>query len=95
MANIIRPPLALGEAFSRVRGCICRVSCFRWELIKKVGSIDGHMTDSARACRSGSSGQTPLFPAELSRGIARRRLGLYPFVREVLDLLQILGLPGP
>jgi putative hydrolase of the HAD superfamily len=30
----------------------------------------------------------PLFLAEMSRGISRRRLGLYPHVREVLDVLR-------
>src|SRR5262249_62001487 len=30
----------------------------------------------------------PLFLAELSRGVSRRRLGLYPYVREVLDVLR-------
>jgi len=50
--------------------------------------IDGHMTDFARARPAGKLGQMPLFLAEMSRGIARRRLGLYPFVREVLDVLR-------
>ena len=30
----------------------------------------------------------PLFLAEMSRGISRHRLGLYPHVREVLDVLR-------
>ena len=30
----------------------------------------------------------PLFLTEMSRGISRRRLGLYPYVREVLDELR-------
>ena len=30
----------------------------------------------------------PLFLAEMSRGISRRRLGLYPYVCEVLDVLR-------
>jgi putative hydrolase of the HAD superfamily len=32
--------------------------------------------------------QLPLFLAEMSRGISRRRLRLYPYVREVLDILR-------
>src|SRR6266700_3997380 len=50
--------------------------------------IDGHMTDFTRALPAGKRRQMPLFLAEMSRGIARRRLGLYPFVREVLDVLR-------
>jgi putative hydrolase of the HAD superfamily len=50
--------------------------------------IDGHMTDFTRALPAGKLRQMPLFLAELSRGIARRRLALYPFVREVLDVLR-------
>jgi hypothetical protein len=30
----------------------------------------------------------PLFLAEMSRGISRHRLGLYPHVREVLNVLR-------
>ena len=30
----------------------------------------------------------PLFLAEMSRGISRRRLRLYPHVRDVLDILR-------
>jgi putative hydrolase of the HAD superfamily len=50
--------------------------------------IDRHMTDFTRALPAGKLGQLPLFLAEMSRGIARRRLRLYPFVREVLDVLR-------
>jgi putative hydrolase of the HAD superfamily len=50
--------------------------------------IDGHMTDFTRALPAGKLGQMPLLLAEMARGIARRRLGLYPFVREVLDVLR-------
>jgi len=50
--------------------------------------IDGHMTDFTRALPAGKLRQLPLFLAEMSRGIARRRLGLYPFVCEVLDVLR-------
>jgi putative hydrolase of the HAD superfamily len=50
--------------------------------------IDGHMTDFTRALPAGKLRQMPLFLAEMSRGIARQRLSLYPFVREVLDVLR-------
>jgi putative hydrolase of the HAD superfamily len=50
--------------------------------------IDGHMTDFTRALPAGKLRQMPLFLAEMSRGIARRRLSLYPFVCEVLDVLR-------
>ena len=50
--------------------------------------IDGHMTDFTRALPAGKLRQMPLFLAEMARGIARRRLSLYPFVREVLDVLR-------
>ena len=50
--------------------------------------IDGHMTDFTRSLPAGRLATMPLFLAEMSRGIARRRLGLYPCVREVLDVLR-------
>ena len=50
--------------------------------------VDGHMTDFARSLPAGKLATMPQFLAEMSRGIARRRLGLYPFVREVLDVLR-------
>ncbi len=50
--------------------------------------IDAHMTDFTRALPAGKLEQMPLFLAEMSRGIARHRLGLYPYVREVLDVLH-------
>ena len=50
--------------------------------------IDGHMTDFTRARPAGKLRQMPLFLAEMARGIARRRLDLYPSVREVLDVLR-------
>ena len=52
------------------------------------GIIDGHMTDFTRALPAGKLRQMPLFLAEMARGIARQRLGMYPFVREVLDVLR-------
>jgi putative hydrolase of the HAD superfamily len=50
--------------------------------------IDGHMTDFTRALPVGKLRQMPLFLAEMARGTARRRLGLYPSVREVLEVLR-------
>ena len=50
--------------------------------------IDEHMTDFTRTLPAEKLEQMPLFLTELSRGIARRRLRLYPHVREVLDILR-------
>jgi putative hydrolase of the HAD superfamily len=50
--------------------------------------IDAHGTDFTRALPDGKRQQMPLFLTEMSRGISRRRLGLYPYVREVLDILR-------
>jgi putative hydrolase of the HAD superfamily len=50
--------------------------------------VEGHMTDFTRALPAGKLEQVPVFLAEMSRGISRRRLGLYPYVREVLDVLR-------
>ncbi|HEY5986707.1 MAG TPA: HAD family hydrolase [Streptosporangiaceae bacterium] len=50
--------------------------------------IEGHRTDFTRALPAGKLQQMPLFLVEMCRGIARRRLGLYPHVREVLDVLR-------
>ena len=50
--------------------------------------VDDHGTDFTRALPAGKLQHTPLFLAEMSRGISRRRLGLYPYVREVLDILR-------
>jgi putative hydrolase of the HAD superfamily len=50
--------------------------------------IDGYMTDFTRALPAGKLRQMPLFLAEMARGIARQRLGMYPSVREVLDVLR-------
>ena len=49
--------------------------------------IKDHQTDFTRALPAGKLQQMPLFLAEMSRGISRRRLTLYPCVREVLDVL--------
>jgi putative hydrolase of the HAD superfamily len=50
--------------------------------------IADHGTDFSRALPAGKLRQMPLFLAEMSRGISRRRLGLYPYAREVLDVLR-------
>ena len=50
--------------------------------------IEEHLTDFTRTLPAGKLEQMPLFLTEMSRGIARRRLGLYPHVREVLDVLR-------
>jgi putative hydrolase of the HAD superfamily len=50
--------------------------------------VDGNATDFTRTLPAGKLAQLPLFLAEMSRGISRRRLGLYPHVREVLDILR-------
>src|SRR5262249_56156060 len=44
--------------------------------------------DFTRALPDGKRQQMALFLAEMSRGISRRRLGLYPYVCEVLDVLR-------
>jgi putative hydrolase of the HAD superfamily len=49
--------------------------------------IKDRETDFTRALPAGKLQQMPLFLAEMSRGISRRRLTLYPYVREVLDVL--------
>jgi putative hydrolase of the HAD superfamily len=50
--------------------------------------IDDHATDFTRALPAGKLQQLPLFLAEMTRGVSRRRLTLYPHVREVLDVLR-------
>jgi putative hydrolase of the HAD superfamily len=50
--------------------------------------IEGNATDFTRALPAGKLEQMPLFLAEMSSGISRRRLRLYPHVREVLDVLR-------
>jgi putative hydrolase of the HAD superfamily len=50
--------------------------------------IEGHLTDFTRTLPVEKLEQMPLFLAEMSRGISRRRLSLYPHVREVLDVLR-------
>ncbi len=50
--------------------------------------VDEHATAFTRALPAGKRAQIPLFLAEMYRGISRRRLRLYPFVRDVLDVLR-------
>jgi putative hydrolase of the HAD superfamily len=50
--------------------------------------IDRNATAFTRTLPAAKLEQLPLFLAELSRGISRKRLGLYPHVREVLDVLR-------
>ena len=50
--------------------------------------IDVHGTDFTRALPAGKLQQMPLFLAEMCRGVSRRRLGLYPYVCEMLDVLR-------
>jgi putative hydrolase of the HAD superfamily len=50
--------------------------------------LDENATAYTRALPAEKRAQLPLFLAEMSRGISRRRLRLYPHVREVLDVLR-------
>ena len=50
--------------------------------------IEAHQTEFTRGLPAEKLEQMPLFLAEMYRGIARRRLRLYPHVREVLDVLR-------
>jgi putative hydrolase of the HAD superfamily len=50
--------------------------------------IDGHLTDFTRNLPVEKRAQMPLFLAEMSRGISRRRLSLYPHVHDVLNVLR-------
>jgi putative hydrolase of the HAD superfamily len=49
--------------------------------------VEDHATDFTRALPAGKLQQMPLFLAEMTRGISRRRLSPDPHVREVLDVL--------
>ncbi len=51
--------------------------------------IDNHETEFTRDLPAAKREQLPLFLAELFRGISRRRLRLYPHVRDVLDALRV------
>jgi putative hydrolase of the HAD superfamily len=50
--------------------------------------VEDHTTDFTRAMPAGKLEQLPTFLAEMTRGISRRRLRLYPYVREMLDILR-------
>jgi putative hydrolase of the HAD superfamily len=50
--------------------------------------VNDHMSDYTRALPADKLAQMPLFLAEMYRGISRRKLQLYPHVREVLDVLR-------
>jgi putative hydrolase of the HAD superfamily len=50
--------------------------------------IEENATDFTRALPAQKLAQLPLMLAELARGVSRRRLALYPHVREVLDVLR-------
>ena len=50
--------------------------------------VEDHGTDFTRALPAAKLQQMPLFLTEMCRGVSRRRLGLYPHVREVLDVLR-------
>jgi putative hydrolase of the HAD superfamily len=52
------------------------------------GIIEAHQTDFTLALPAEKLAQMPLFLAELTRGVARRRLRLYPYVRKVLNELR-------
>jgi putative hydrolase of the HAD superfamily len=50
--------------------------------------VENHMTDYTRSLPEEQLDSLPLTLAELYRGVTRRKLQLYPHVREVLDLLR-------
>ena len=50
--------------------------------------VEENQTDFTRALAPEKRAQIPLFLAEMYRGISRRRLRLYPFVRETLEMVQ-------
>ena len=50
--------------------------------------IDEHETDFTRDLPLEKRAQMPLFLAEMTRGVARRKLRLYPHVRKVLGVLR-------
>ena len=50
--------------------------------------LDRHQTAFTRSLPAAKLEQIPLFLAEMSRGIARHRLRLYPHVRETLNVLR-------
>jgi len=50
--------------------------------------VDEFATDYTRSLPAEKLAQVPLFLAEMYRGISRRRLRLYPYVKETLDILK-------
>ena len=50
--------------------------------------LDAHQTPFTRSLPAEKLAQIPTFLAEMSRGIARRRLSLYPHVRATLNVLR-------
>ena len=50
--------------------------------------IATHGTEFTRALPAGKLQQMPVFLAEMCRGVSRRQLGLYPYVREMLNVLR-------
>jgi putative hydrolase of the HAD superfamily len=50
--------------------------------------VEENQTDFTRALPVEKQAQIPLFLAEMYRGVSRRRLRLYPFVRETLALVR-------
>jgi putative hydrolase of the HAD superfamily len=50
--------------------------------------VEQNLTDFTRALSTEKLDQLPVFLAEMSRGISRHRLGLYPHAREVLHALR-------
>ena len=50
--------------------------------------VEENQTDFTRALPTEKRDQIPLFLAEMYRGISRRRLRLYPFVRETLEVVR-------
>lgn len=50
--------------------------------------VEEYATDFTRSLPAAKLAELPLFLAEMYRGISRRRLRLYPYVRAVLDVLR-------
>jgi putative hydrolase of the HAD superfamily len=50
--------------------------------------VETHASDFTRALPAEKVAELPQLLAEMYRGMSRRRLGLYPYVREMLDTLR-------
>jgi putative hydrolase of the HAD superfamily len=50
--------------------------------------VDDHATDYTRSLRASKLESLPIVLAEMYRGISRRRLALYPYIHDVLDILR-------